>query len=57
VVPRVDSPAEEALALLRQYSAGNIEFVVPDLFWAEFGNILWKCVRKDCISAKWRQTP
>ena len=52
-LPRVDEPlAEEALALLRQYSAGNIQFVVPDLFWAEFGNILWKCVRNGRISAK-----
>ncbi|HSP67307.1 MAG TPA: type II toxin-antitoxin system VapC family toxin [Bryobacteraceae bacterium] len=45
-LPRTGEPlAEEALALLRRYAAGDIEFAVPDLFWAELGNILWKCVR------------
>ena len=52
-LPHGDEPlAEEALALLRQHATGNIEFLVPDLFWAEFGNILWKCVRTDRVSAK-----
>jgi predicted nucleic acid-binding protein len=23
-----------------------VEFLVPDLFWAELGNVLWKAVRK-----------
>lgn len=36
----------EALELLRRYVAGGVRFVVPDLFWAEFGNILWKAVRQ-----------
>ena len=36
----------EALELLRRYAAGDVRFVVPDLFWAEFGNILWKAVRQ-----------
>jgi predicted nucleic acid-binding protein len=38
--------AREALELLRRYAAGDVRFVVPDLFWAEFGNILWKAVRQ-----------
>ena len=38
--------ADRALLLLDQYSKGRIQFVVPDLFWAEFGNILWKAVRQ-----------
>lgn len=37
---------EEALDLLKQYSAGHLRLVVPDLFWAEFGNILWKAARQ-----------
>ncbi len=36
---------EHALGLLDQYQKGQIQFVVPDLFWAEFGNVLWKAVR------------
>lgn len=37
---------EEALELLRRYQDGEIRFVVPDLFWAEFINVLWKVVRQ-----------
>jgi predicted nucleic acid-binding protein len=42
--------AEEALRLLERYSGGEIRFLVPDLFWPEFGNILWKAVRLGRIS-------
>ena len=28
------------------------ELVVPELFWAEMGNILWKAVRKERITGK-----
>jgi len=52
-LPRTGEPlAEEALALLRQYAAGDVEFAVPDLFWAEIANILWKCVRAGRLSHK-----
>ena len=37
---------EEALDLLHRYASGQIRFIVPDLFWAEFANILWKAVRQ-----------
>jgi predicted nucleic acid-binding protein len=37
----------EALALLKRYAAGELRFVVPDLFWAEFANILWKAVQQE----------
>jgi predicted nucleic acid-binding protein len=37
--------AEEALALLGEYAEGHVQLSVPDLFWPEFGNILWKAVR------------
>ena len=36
----------EALGLLKDYVAGQVRFVVPDLFWAELANILWKAVRQ-----------
>jgi predicted nucleic acid-binding protein len=44
--------ANEAVALLRRYAAGEVQFAVPDLFWAEFGNILWKAVRLGRLSRK-----
>jgi predicted nucleic acid-binding protein len=52
-LPRAGEPlTEEARALLRRYASGDIEFLVPDLFWAEFANILWKCVRTGRLSQK-----
>jgi predicted nucleic acid-binding protein len=38
--------AEEAVLLLRRYVSGEIRFAVPDLFWAELGNLMWKAVRQ-----------
>jgi predicted nucleic acid-binding protein len=35
----------EALDLLRRYVREEIRFVVPDIFWAEFGNVASKAVR------------
>jgi predicted nucleic acid-binding protein len=37
---------EEALELLSRYTTGQIRLIVPDPFWAEFANILWKAVRQ-----------
>jgi predicted nucleic acid-binding protein len=52
-LPRAGEPlAEEALALLRRYADGEIELIVPDLFWAEFGNVLWKAVRMGRVLEK-----
>ena len=34
-----------AVGLLDEYAAGRLEFIVPDLFWAELANLLWKAVR------------
>lgn len=45
-LPEVDEPlTAEASAALGEYVRGSVAFVVPDLFWAELGNILWKSVR------------
>ncbi len=38
--------SNEALELLRRYTDGRVRFIVPDLFWAELANILWKAVRQ-----------
>lgn len=35
----------EANELLRRQADGRVRFLVPDLFWAEMANILWKAVR------------
>jgi predicted nucleic acid-binding protein len=42
---------EESLRLLRRYVNSEIEFIVPDVFWAEIGNVLWKGTRQ----RRWRQ--
>jgi len=45
-LPAANEPlTDEALELLKQYANGRVRFVVPDLFWAEFANLLWKAVR------------
>lgn len=36
----------EAQELLARYTQGLVRLIVPDLFWAEFGNILWKAGRQ-----------
>jgi predicted nucleic acid-binding protein len=42
-----DEPLKrEALDLLARSLEGQIEFVIPDLFWAELGNVLCKAVRQ-----------
>jgi predicted nucleic acid-binding protein len=43
-------PAGEALVsvaieFLDAYTRGEMEIVVPDLFWAECGNVLWRAIR------------
>jgi predicted nucleic acid-binding protein len=46
VLPARDEPlTKEALDLLKAYAAGEVRFVVPDLFWAEVANVLWKASR------------
>ena len=35
-----------AFRLLDRYAANDFDFIVPDIFWAEIGNIFWKGVRQ-----------
>jgi predicted nucleic acid-binding protein len=44
--PSGEPLAVEALRLLAGYAEGRFRFAVPDLFWTECGNILWKAVRQ-----------
>ena len=43
--PAGETFVDHALRLLDRHGKGDLQFVVPDLFWAETGNILWKAVR------------
>ena len=45
--PSGEPLAEEAFQLLAGYAEGRFRFAVPDLFWAECANILWRAVRQD----------
>jgi predicted nucleic acid-binding protein len=53
VLPDVDEPFyREALRLADSFTAGRIEFIVPDLFWIEMGSVLWKAKRSSRISSR-----
>lgn len=43
---RGETLVDEAFHLLRRYAKGEIQFLVPDLFWAELANIFWKALRQ-----------
>ncbi len=45
----------QAQALLDSYQTGDLQFVVPDLFWLEVANALWKAVWKGTIDAPWAE--
>lgn len=43
--PRHEPLANEALELYEKFVRAELEFAVPDLFWAEVGSVFWKSVR------------
>lgn len=46
-IPSANEPlAAEALKWLDRYKDGQVDFAVPDVFWAELGNVLWKGERQ-----------
>jgi len=46
VLPPKDEPlAAESVRLLQRFAAGEVHLSVPDLFWPEIGNVLWRSVR------------
>jgi len=50
-LPPSDEPlSAEAASLLQQYAAGNCRLLVPDVFWIEAANTLWKSVQRGKIS-------
>ncbi|HWB95725.1 MAG TPA: type II toxin-antitoxin system VapC family toxin [Bryobacteraceae bacterium] len=40
----------QALDVLDRYIQGPLRLMVPDLFWPELGNVLWKAARRGLIS-------
>lgn len=47
VVPSSNEPlTDESLRLFKRYRDGEVDFVVPDIFWAELGNVLWRGARR-----------
>lgn len=52
-LPSRDEPlVPQAEQLLNLYTRGDAEFLVPDLFWPELANALWKGVWKQKIDAE-----
>jgi predicted nucleic acid-binding protein len=49
-----DEPLKDrAVDLLARAIGGEVEFLVPDLFWVELGNVLWKAARRHrCTEAQ-----
>lgn len=51
ILPPVrETLTEEAVQLLGRYEQGQLRFIVPDFFWAELANVLWKAVRQGRLS-------
>jgi predicted nucleic acid-binding protein len=47
VMPSAQEPlTDQSLRLLKRYVDGEVAFLVPDVFWAEIGNVLWKGARQ-----------
>ncbi|MBI2687313.1 MAG: type II toxin-antitoxin system VapC family toxin [Acidobacteria bacterium] len=42
---------DEARRLLMRHVKGTVQLAVPDLFWPEMGNILWKSVKRGYIKS------
>ena len=50
-LPRQSEPlVDAAFDLLSGHANQEVAFLTPDLFWAEFGNVMWKSVRQGRLS-------
>ena len=50
--PEDETLVEEALGILSSFGLGQCRLIVPDLFWCEVTNILWKASRQGRITRK-----
>jgi len=48
--PPSETLVPEALRLLTDHGDGRLRIAVPDLFWVEIGNILWKSVHRRSLT-------
>lgn len=48
--PKNETHTEAAMRLLDSLTRGRVQVFVPDLFWPELGNVLWKSARLGRIS-------
>jgi predicted nucleic acid-binding protein len=48
--PEGETLVGQALAILDDFTKGRIRLFVPDLFWPEVSNFLWKAVRRGRMS-------
>lgn len=47
MLPAKDEPLRpQAYRLLDAYGASELNLIVPDIFWPECGNVLWKAIRQ-----------
>lgn len=43
---------EQSLSVFKDFTNGGTTLIVPDLFWPEIGNVIWKAVRVGRMSAE-----
>jgi predicted nucleic acid-binding protein len=46
----IEPLADRANQFLRDYMTGAVQIIVPDLFWLEIGNVLWKAARRGMLT-------
>ena len=47
-----DPFASQAVDIFHRFAAGQLNVIVPELFWAELGSVFWKAVRQSrCTKA------
>lgn len=46
-MPTAGEPlTDESVHLFNRYRDGELDFLVPDIFWSELGNVLWKGAKR-----------
>ncbi len=50
--PEKEQLVDQALSVRAGFEQGAVDLAVPDLFWPELGNLLWKAVRFGRLTRK-----
>ena len=48
--PTAESLTDEADQLLQLFIRREVDFAVPDVFWAELANVFWKAIRQNRLT-------